>query len=61
MINRSRRYAKVGEDRETHCQVACLREEQNVDLGIVYWVSDVVKRGRLRWFGHLERDGFDVC
>jgi len=41
MINRSRRYAKVGEDRETDCQVACLREEQNVDLGIVYWV--------LRW------------
>jgi len=40
--------------------VWCDSEEQNIECGVIQSfgcgsVSDVVRRGRLRWFGHVER------
>ena len=66
MANQSRRYAKVGENRKNDGQVDVWRDLKNkisiVELFSrldVEAVSDVVKRGRLRWFGHLERKSPD--
>src|SRR5664279_2262353 len=66
MANQSRRYAKVGEDRKMMvrcmCGVTLKNKVSSVELYgrlAVEAVSDVVRRGRLRWFGHLERKSPD--
>ena len=46
------------------CGVSLKDRKHSMDLYSllgVQSVADVVKRGRLRWFGHLERGSMDDC
>ena len=39
------------------CGVSLNDRKRSVDLYSLLGVADVVRRGRFRWFGHLERIG----